>query len=62
METRYLLLVWCGRWTNDGPDHGRKCLFNSEEEAKSWIQEEYEGSFNKHIIQPLVMPAAPWGS
>ena len=62
MEIRYLLLIWRGKWTNDGPDHGRECLFRSKEEALKWIEEEYEDSFVSHIIQPLIMPKAPWGS
>lgn len=61
--TRYLLLVWRGKWTNDGPEHGRECLFDSSEEAERWIEKEYEGAkMVKHIIQPLNMPPAPWGS
>lgn len=58
---RYLLLVWRGKWTNDGPDHGRDCLFDSKEEAEQWIEEWYDGEkFVKHIIQPLTMPQSPW--
>ena len=59
--TRYFLLVWRGKWTNDGPDHGRQCLFDSQEEAVEWISKEYGNSIVRHIIQPLVMPEAPWG-
>lgn len=61
--TRYLLLVWRGKWTNDGPEHGRRCLFDSQEAAEKWIRKEYESfSVVKHIVVPLEMPGAPWGA
>jgi len=58
---RYLLLVWRGKWTNDGPNDGRDCIFDSDEKAYEWIKQRYQGcEFSRHIIVPMEVPSAPW--
>lgn len=32
----FLLLINTGGWTNAGPNHGRECLFESEQAALDW--------------------------
>lgn len=37
----FLLLVKKGVWTNDGGNHGRDCLFSSEQAALKWAVHYY---------------------
>lgn len=38
---RFLLLIWFGGWSSDGPDKGRRCLFPAEADALAWARREY---------------------
>jgi hypothetical protein len=63
---KYLLLVWKGVWGHDGPDHGRRCLFDSPEDAKKWMDRAYRGADGSrgldnavYKIVPVVVPPDP---
>jgi len=40
-DVKYLLLRWVGLWLNAGENHGRECIFESEEAALSWARDEF---------------------
>jgi len=63
---KYLLLVWKGVWGHDGPDHGRRCLFDSPEDALAWMDREYRGADGSrgldnatYKIVPILLPPDP---
>jgi hypothetical protein len=63
--TKYLLLVWQGWWNQEGPEHGRCCLFDSPEDIHRWVAREFRNRDNKvppdlsYDIVPVEMPPAP---
>jgi len=65
--TKYILLVWKGKWVQEGPNHGRDCLFDSPEEAKAWVDRACrsvadieDGSDHvHHTTIPILFPPEP---
>jgi hypothetical protein len=57
----YVLLTWCGHWTNCGREHGRYCLFGSPSEAMIWAKAHYGSDFkeDRFSVQRITLPAPP---
>lgn len=51
--SRVILLSWIGRWHPDGPDNGRRCVFENKEAALAWARNARGEYFERDHFQVL---------